>query len=207
MKAGNNFDRIASVYDLLVGLVFGKRLESAQSLLLDRVKAGDSVLIIGGGSGRLLEQLFEQQPDCRVDYVEASAKMLELARQRVGTDERVNFVHGTQVEIPKADYDCIITAFFLDVFGPDGLNDVIVELKGRLKKGGIWLVTDFNKTGRIGHRILLWIMHLFFRITTGLAARQLQPLNKLLQAHAMLLSENQGLENALIFTALYRQSN
>src|SRR6187402_1340927 len=77
----NGFDRLAPVYDKLAGLVFGKAIVDAQLVFLDRVRAGDRILILGGGTGWLLEKLLRKQPVCEVWYVESSSRMIELTRQ------------------------------------------------------------------------------------------------------------------------------
>src|SRR3954447_5477551 len=56
--------------------------------VLDRLdlRGDEAVLDAGCGSGRLTELLIERVPDGRVIGVDASASMIEAARERLGPD-------------------------------------------------------------------------------------------------------------------------
>ncbi|MEP5106138.1 MAG: methyltransferase type 12, partial [Ekhidna sp.] len=51
----NDFDFVAPIYDRLSKLVFGKSLIKAQAYHLKVIGDKDRVLILGGGTGKLLE--------------------------------------------------------------------------------------------------------------------------------------------------------
>ncbi|MEZ4686196.1 MAG: hypothetical protein R3B47_09055 [Bacteroidia bacterium] len=55
-----SFNRLAPVYDFLASLVFGNRIRQAQRWLLDFIPEGSSILILGGGTGWILEELAEK---------------------------------------------------------------------------------------------------------------------------------------------------
>ena len=87
MKANDNlggdFNWIAPLYDPLARVVFGWRLQRAQTVFLDQIPAGAVILIVGGGTGWLLEQVLTHWQPRRVIYLEASARMLERASRRM----------------------------------------------------------------------------------------------------------------------------
>src|SRR4051812_19943989 len=112
----NGFDRLAPVYDKLAGLVFGKAIVDAQLIFLDEVRAGDRVLILGGGTGWVLKELLRRQPACEVWYVDSSQRMIELATRNCGNPSNVHFVLGTELSIPTMLFDVVIMNFFLDLF-------------------------------------------------------------------------------------------
>src|SRR5688572_7103812 len=99
--AKNNFDLIANVYDQLARLIFGKELLKAQCYFLNKVSPDADVLILGGGSGELLNILIRQNPTCRIWYIDASFEMIASAKARIGITQRVIFVHGTEDSIPQ----------------------------------------------------------------------------------------------------------
>jgi tRNA (cmo5U34)-methyltransferase len=110
----NDFNGIASVYDALASMVFGKNLIKSQHHFLHVIPDYATVLIVGGGSGELLQTLLQQKPKCQVVYVDASERMIELARQRVQNAARVTFLCGTEsVEMPVPAFTVVITNFYL----------------------------------------------------------------------------------------------
>ncbi|WP_370088900.1 class I SAM-dependent methyltransferase [Ekhidna sp.] len=166
--AVNDFDFIAPFYDRLSKMVFGKSLIEAQSMHLNEIDSKDRVLILGGGTGKILEHI----PNCeRIDYVEKSKKMLKLAKKRM-VNRHTDFIHSDFLDYTSdRKYDIIICPFFLDCFGERNLRSVLVKCKGMLKVNGSLFVTDFHPER--AKRTLLMIMHWFFKATSGLDSKKL----------------------------------
>lgn len=202
----NDFDRIAFCYDLLVKLVFGKSLARAQSAHLHLIKSEGRVLILGGGTGLILQQVLAQAENTRIDYVEASYEMLKRAKSRVEENPKVNFVHGTHEDIPAVDYDFIITPFVLDVFEADALMEVSLLLRDKLSEAGMLLCTDFGQTNRWYYRLLVWLMHRFFRLTTRLRSGELQDIPIALQRSGFNEVKKKTWKGGLLFSGIYENS-
>jgi len=169
-----NFDSVAAFYDRMARLVFGNTLLQAQLHYLGRIPGNGNVLILGGGSGELLEQLLRIKPTGRVCYIDSSASMISLSRARVDSNVQIDFIHGTEDSIPTdQQFDVIITNFYLDLFNDASLHRVIAKCKQHLKSSGLWLASDFVKPKRLADRILLKAMYLFFRVTTSIEAEDL----------------------------------
>jgi spermidine synthase len=171
-------------------LVFGHSIHKAQIEFLSEVPQNSNVLIIGGGSGKFLRDLLIKSPVMKVVYIESSAKMIKLSREAIrdvhGSD-RVEFRTGTESDIRDEElFDVVITHFFLNLFHGTDLRNVAGKLYSHLKPGGIWLFSDFriNNNGlrRIWQNLLLRIMYLFFKITTGLMNNTLESFNTLFHA-------------------------
>jgi trans-aconitate 2-methyltransferase len=79
---GQTYDRISGPMQDMAGPVLD-RLE---------LRGDETVVDAGCGSGRVTEQLLERLPRGRVIAVDASEKMLDAARRRVGSD-RVTYLH------------------------------------------------------------------------------------------------------------------
>jgi len=172
-----HFDAVTPVYDALSRLVFGRRLERAQTVWLSQIQAGASVWVLGGGTGALLGPLLARRPG-RLLFLEASRKMLARASQRMIREQltgQVTFQHGTEQDLTATDsFDVIILPFVLDVFTESTVRErMLPMLLNALRPGGSLLLTDFVRTDRRWQRALIQVMIWFFRLTANLETRQL----------------------------------
>jgi ubiquinone/menaquinone biosynthesis C-methylase UbiE len=178
------FDRVARVYRWMEYLAFGAALQRARTAHLEALRECRTILVIGDGDGRCLEVLLRRAPQARVTSVDASARMLRLARRRAaraGGAGRVEFVHADvrQLRVEPGHYDAVLTMFVLDCFRADDVRALVAALAAGLKPGGLWLYVDFAMPAR-GWRhwhARLWVgfLYAFFRLTTGIDARALPP--------------------------------
>src|SRR5688572_28861247 len=98
----NQFNGLARRYDRLAKIIFGNSLLEAQTAYLNEISSNANVLILGGGTGKLLTRLLNVNKSCSIWYIEASSMMIELARQHAKKANRakVLFIHGTEDSIP-----------------------------------------------------------------------------------------------------------
>lgn len=188
------FDLLAPVYDRFASLVYGSAIREAPLVFLKAIPSTGHVLILGGGTGWLLTELLEMHPQCNVWYVEASAKMLEQARQKLSEQQKshVKFIHGTEDSIPREiQFHAVITAFFLDLFSPASLRRVIKKIDTSLAPKSVWLVSDFIARKVWWQRLLLKMMYAFFRWCCGIEAKQLPPWEQCMTAQGWQVEEEQ----------------
>lgn len=205
-SALNQFNLVSHVYDRMANLFFGTTLHDAQCHFISVVPERSNVLIVGGGTGEFLRALLQQKQNVTITYVDASSEMISLARLQVKDDRRVVFIHGTQDSVPSdLKADVIITPFFLDLFRDHSLNKVIGKLHSVANGNAIWIATDFTETGRISHRLLLWVMYRFFRITSHIEARRLPAWESHL-SNVGIPVEEKSYRNGLIKTVLFKVS-
>jgi ubiquinone/menaquinone biosynthesis C-methylase UbiE len=203
--AVNDFNRIASVYDALASVVFGKNLVKSQYHFLPVIPDDATVLIMGGGSGELLQTLLQQKPGCQVVYVDASERMVALARRRVQNSARVTFLCGTEnVEMPGPAFTVVITNFYLDLFTQQSLQRVITRLRSLLAPGALWLVTDFVTPTRLRQKLLLKSMYLFFRIMSNVEASRISDWQKMLGDAGLSCQETMTFYHGMIKSAIFR---
>jgi len=81
-----NCDPIARWYRWFEYAGFGRALERRREAFLSDVADARRVLTLGDGDGRALEKLLAAAPHARVDYIDVSARMLQLARARAGAE-------------------------------------------------------------------------------------------------------------------------
>jgi len=122
------------------------------------------VLVLGDGDGRFLQVFCALYPEARVDAVDSSARMIELARRRAG--DRAAFHCLDARELPGGDYDLAVAHFFFDCFETGELSKMLERVHTRA-----WLVSEFRKT-RWSWPVLRGL-YFFFRLTTGLRVTSL----------------------------------
>lgn len=201
----NNFNFIAPVYDALVKLVFGNKLKRAQCHFLHLIPQNTNVLILGGGTGWILDALFQTGFQGRVTYIEASTKMIKMTEKRLQPSWNVTLICGNERAIPQEFYDVIITNFFLDVFSANQLQANMIQLSDILLPKALWFCTDFKHTQALKHKLIIWSMLRFFRLTTQLEASQLLDFAIYFKALPLHRIEHSTFSNGLIFSSVYQK--
>ncbi|HEX8019497.1 class I SAM-dependent methyltransferase [Mucilaginibacter sp.] len=175
-----NYNNSAWFYDRLSRLVYGRALVNSQVYLLNFVPANSKVLIVGGGTGWILDELAKIHPaGLNITYVEISANMTALSQKRQTGQNQVTFVNEAveNVKLPNG-FDVVITPFLFDNFLDETVDIVFNHLHNLLKPGGLWLNADFQLTGRWWQNILLKSMFIFFRLLCGIEASKLPAIEK-----------------------------
>lgn len=168
-----NCDRIAALYRWMEYAAFGRALERRRAAFLGEVSGARRVLALGDGDGRALAAFVAAAPQARVDYVDASAKMLELARARAGTN-RGNYRQADARVLPLGDseYDVVVTHFFLDCFSGPELDRLVEKIARSAAPSARWIISEFRPATFFA-KLLIAGMYAFFRRATGLATRRL----------------------------------
>lgn len=178
----SGFDRVAPFYDLLARLVFRDAQQQAQKVLLPFVEENSRMLLIGGGSGRLLEQVLETGKNLQIVYLDASPKMISLAKKRTlhpieKNNSIVEFRVGTEQAIqPDEKFDVVFTPFLLDLFPAPRLSELMIRLQAALKEEGQWFFADFwpvQHPTPLWQKLLLKTMYIFFGAVSGVKATRL----------------------------------
>lgn len=210
-NAGGNFNRITPLYDALAFVVYGRKLQRAQMAWLNQIPANASILLVGGGTGWLLEQVLTCCHPKRVVFLEASEKMVARASRRMiqrGALGEVTFRVGNEASLdPEERFDVILTPFVLDLFTEHTLRaQVLPRLYNALKVSGLWLVTDFVKTNTWWQKGLLWAMIRFFRITAGIEAQQLADWQRLLAETGLTRQQQQHRVGGMVSTEVWENT-
>ena len=177
------FDRLAPHYDWMEQVTAGGMLQRVRLSCLKNLRA-TRVLLAGEGHGKFLVPLCESLPSAEITCLDASARMLEVARRRMEKEipcvsGRIEWVHAAlpRWSPPEESYDLVVTNFFLDCFDGVLLKHVVQALSKSIQPGGAWLISDFavpaHPLARPPAHLALWLMYRFFRRSTGLPARSL----------------------------------
>jgi len=171
-----DFNGIAPFYDWLSKIIFGKQLLRASECFINQLPETGNVLYIGGGSGILLNNILEDKPKITIDFVEKSEKFIAIAKQNLHLKylNQVNFVHGTENDLPlKSAYQAIITFFIIDLFSEQKAANFCKKIDVHLLPNGIWLLTDFVATNNIFTQWLLKLMYFFFKLVANVQVKKL----------------------------------
>ena len=198
----NNFNLVAPVYEWLKKLVFGQTLAKAEAHFTQLIGEHDRVLIVGGGHGKIMQSL---PPNCHIDYLEYSSAMIKKATKNAD-GRNVNFIHGDFLEVTLTQqYDWVLTNFFLDVFSSANLQLACQKIHRLVKADGKVMVTDFSEVNHLQGRLLLWVMHTFFKLVAGLESSTIQPIRQQLQASGFEVSEEKIFSGGKVFSVIFKK--
>lgn len=184
----NNYNFIAPYYDFMSRVVFGNTIVRAQTCMLPYIQPNSNLLIVGGGSGWILEELAKRDLGVlNIIYIDSAQNMIALAKKKKCGPHVVDFICG-QIEDyrPVQQFDCVFTGFLFDNFKSERIELVFNNLHQMLKKEGLWLYADFiaTKTAiKIWQKILLKTILLFFKTVSKVEANELMSLNPLFKSH------------------------
>ncbi|MDP9077938.1 MAG: methyltransferase domain-containing protein [Bacteroidota bacterium] len=200
-----NYNNSAWFYDRLSALVYGRALINAQVYLLQFVPANASVLIVGGGTGWILDELTKIHPSgLQITYVEVAADMMALSKKRnIGANE-VFFINDAVENIDSRDFAVVITPFLFDNFTEETTTKVFTHIHKSLKANGIWLITDFQLTGKWWQNVLLRSMFLFFRTICGIESSSLPDVEKQFELHGYKIIEEHTFYGDFIKSSVYK---
>ncbi|MFT7032647.1 MAG: ubiquinone/menaquinone biosynthesis C-methylase UbiE [Cyclobacteriaceae bacterium] len=201
----NDFDEIAPFYDRLARLIFRKSIKKAQTKYLHLIKPGSKILILGGGTGWILKEIIDRQPEVEITYVEKSTRMVELAKTAC-PNHNIEFVNLPFEECQTEEkFDFIMCNFFLDVFQSQKLKDQIIpKIKSLIAENGGLLVADFQVNQSIWQKMLLWAMHRFFGLFSNMESQKLINLNELLISNKLKETSASYFFKSMIFSRIYK---
>ena len=180
----SNFNLIAPVYDPLAHLVYGNNLIRAKKEFFQKIPPGARILLMGGGTGNILNDIFENNPSLQIDFVEPSHAMIRIARKRLQGkfQTRVNFICGDHRSIPAGiSYNAVTSFFVLDCFKQEEAFEFCKAITAGLEQNGTWLFADFFYTENKLQRGLIWFMYRFFRTVANIPANKLPDYNALME--------------------------
>lgn len=178
-----SYDAVAGIYDGLSRMVFGGAQQRVQRLLLHHIHDGDSILIAGGGTGRILADIQRLGlKGTTIDFVDSSGKMLRIAGKHRG-DLEVRFIRADIFRFePDRCYEVIITGFLFDHFNRQDCERLFARLDRMLVPAGLWLYADFTlkqKKGRWWKKAMMYAMYRFFGVVSGVRRQTLTEMSEI----------------------------
>lgn len=207
----NNYDKIASQYDVLSRLVFWKSQVKAQVNQLSYIPENASLLIVGGGTGWILEEIAKVHPSgLSITYIEISEQMIKLSETRDIKNNQVKFIHsGIEDFKTNVQFDLVLTPFLFDNFPVEKASAIFKDLHHHLKINGLWLFVDFSvnsQNGKWWKFILLKAMYSFFKLIRIVEASHLIEMHPYFIKEKYKIRERRFYYGSFIMATVYQKS-
>jgi ubiquinone/menaquinone biosynthesis C-methylase UbiE len=202
-----NYNNSAWFYDRLSRLVYGNALVNAQLFLLNYIPPGSNILIAGGGTGWILDELTKIHPSgLSITYIEVAPNMMTLSKKRDTGGNKITFINSAIEKVSLTpNFDVVVTPFLFDNFTEQTLNIVFTHTHKLLKPGSLWLNADFQLTGKWWQQFLLKAMFLFFKITCRIEASKLPEIEAYFTANEYKVISAKTFFNDFIVARVYRR--
>ena len=202
-----NFNNSAWFYDRLSRLIYGNALVKAQVWLLNHIPENSNVLIVGGGTGWILEEIAKIYPTgLQVTYVEVAPAMIAQSKNRDTGGNEVIFINNAIEHLKFAtSFNVVITPFLFDNFKEINLDKIFNSMHRALKPGGIWLNANFQLTGKWWQQVLLKSMFLFFRLLCNIEASELPKIQNQFQLNGYAKIDNKTFYGHFINSSVYQK--
>lgn len=203
-----NFNNSAWFYDRLSRLVYGKALVNAQVYLLRFIPAGSSVLIVGGGTGWILQKLAKIHPSgLAITYVEIAPAMMALSKKKDTGQNHVTFINDAIENVRlETKFDVVATPFLFDNFTAETTRKVFNHIYPSLKPGGLWLNADFQLSGKWWQKVMLQSMFWFFQTVCNIEGRHLPDVGALFKANNLNIQTQKTFYGDFILSQVWKQN-
>lgn len=207
-----SFDTLAPHYRSMERVLAGDKLQKCRTAHLDSIDTPRRALLVGEGNGRFLRAFVERFPQPEITCIDASARMLDVAKTALNSGAHVTYLHSDILEAPLQahHFDLIVTNFFLDCFPPHQLARITTKLAAAATSEAIWLLADFCEAPsglkKVRSKLILSSMYLFFRFAAKLPARRLTSPDDLLLENGFELTDRRRFEWDLLHADLWRRS-
>jgi ubiquinone/menaquinone biosynthesis C-methylase UbiE len=196
-----NFNRVAGVYNILKKIVFGNQLDEATQFFLNQIPENSTILLIGGGDGRLLQKIASTN---QIVYVEQSSAMIRKAKKTANSSQ-ITFVTADILNWESDQrFNVIITPFVLDCFSESQLHLIFEKIDLKFENDGIWIQTDFYPKNK-WQNSLVKVMYYFFSISAQLRNQELPDFDRIFKKYGFSFTEKASFYHSMVESKIYRK--
>ena len=157
------------------------------------------VLVLGCGTGRELTAIVRAHGQVKVDGLDASAEMIDAARERIVASELEEQVSLHRCHFqdwsPAGDYHCVAATLVGHFIADDGARETFLRtIAASLRPGGRAVLTEFEHAGS-AHRAFV-DTHVRFSAGRGLPQERLELLHERLTTGFHLITRGRLLDLA-----------
>jgi len=135
----------AGLYDLGVEILFTGMADVMRRQVIGELGGlppSPSVLDVGSGTGRLLQQLHAALPDARLHGIDMSEAYVRHARTRLGARARIEVGNAEQLPFADESFDAVVSVFMFHELPGRVRRRVFSEMVRVLKPGGVLVIED-----------------------------------------------------------------
>lgn len=208
MQWTNSFDKVAPFYDVLSRMIYFNAQRNAQINQLHYLQPGSVILIVGGGSGWILESIAAHYSSgLQIVYVEMSERMMRYSQRRNAGENLVTFVLADITDYSSdLKFDAILTPFLFDNFSTQTADRVFMQINTLLKPQGLWLTADFSlekPNGQWWKLLMTKAMYTFFKAFGIVEGNKLINIDSLFSQHQYRLKDKQFYYRGFIKGCVY----
>ena len=163
----NAYNNIARYYSSLASILFGKSILNIQLKLIQHLPTKGSLLILGGGNGKILPHIFQHAPNLQIEYLEASSSMITIAKKEAPPLQNITYNHNSSFSAHAKGYDAILCSFFFDQFSEAQIAEILNKLHHQHTQ---WFVADFSLNEVSSYKFIrvlqIKLSILFFKIVS-----------------------------------------
>jgi len=140
-KVSEQYDYLAEIYDRRWHSYVTKTLILLKEYL--NLSGNEVILDVACGTGELERMLVNDHPNLQITGVDISAKMLDVARSKFPSSDRLQFLKASVNSLPFKDssFDIVVTASAFHYF--DYPTNALNEMRRVLKPNGKLIVMDW----------------------------------------------------------------
>ncbi len=164
------FDGLAPKYDALNQVLSFGRHDAIKKRAVGRLdmKPNSKILDLCTGTGDIPLLISKRYPACKIVGIDASEKMLTLARARAKNFPNIQYEKADVLNLPFQNRTFDFTIISFGLRNLDDLEKGILEMKRVTKSGGVMMNLDLGKPSSAWLR---WIHKIYFETTVPLLGK------------------------------------
>jgi ubiquinone/menaquinone biosynthesis C-methylase UbiE len=158
-KTKKEFSKVLWVYDLWGWLT--ERKAAKKALELANITNGSAILDVACGTGEMLRNIVEINPDGKNVGIDLSPEMLAKTREKLHKINSGNFElregNALHLEFTDHTFDTLINSYMVDLMPQDTFNKIASEFYRVLKPKGILVISTFSFGTKKMHKFWYWL--------------------------------------------------
>lgn len=156
------YDKLAIVYDIWAKLTESRARNRAIDLA--RIEDGQNILEVAVGTGVAFYEIVKRNPHGQNTGIDISIEMLKKAKNRlnqlVGKNYSLKIGTAFDIPMPTESADLLINMYMLDLIPYEDMDNVLLEFKRVMKKGGKLILVNMTEGETVGSKLYDFIYRL-----------------------------------------------
>jgi len=215
---GHNFDRVAPLYDFAKTVLLLGAIQRCQYRHLAFLKDSKHILVLGGGTGKIIGRIREFSAFDKMVYVDSSSKMIERSRMYIrrnypGLIDKIQFkTNDIVTHVTESKYDAVVAPFIFDCLTDSQLGALRENLATWLQPEGLLIFSDFHESkssmiSRSFSQAITRPLYLALTLMCGLPIKRLPNFENFFEGAKLTLIEEHQFFFGVLRSAVYKQGS